>query len=139
MAADDRLLDPLLVHLHACAIVAVARADDEISLEEGLRLRERLEARAGHRVALDDLLLAPALTPADLAAQLGAAAAPFRSAGIHPAVLAAMIVTDAVAVAMAKGHLAEVEAHALIAFGTALGCSREDLLRFSARLAPWLP
>lgn len=134
----DRLHDPVLVHLHARAVVAVARADEEISLEEGLRLRERLEARAGARVALDDLLLAEALTPEELAAQAGGAGDPFRSGGIHPAALAAMIIADGVAVAMAKGYVAEVEARALIAFGRALGCTREELLRFGPRLATWL-
>jgi hypothetical protein len=138
VAADRRILDVGLAYLYARAVLAIARADDEISLEEGLRLVARLEARSGRPVSLDDLLLAEPLDPAELAAQLRAQASPFRGAGLHPSELAAMIVSDSIAVVLAKGHVSEEEARELLKFAVALGCSVDDVRRMSAHLAPFL-
>jgi hypothetical protein len=138
VGADRRVLDAGLAHLYARAVLAIARADDEIQLEEGLRLVARLEARSGRPVSLDDLLLAEPLEPSELAAQLRASASPFRSAGLHPSELAAMIVADSIAVVLAKGHVAEEEARELLRFAVALGCSVDDVRRMSAHLVPFL-
>ncbi|HSK04166.1 MAG TPA: hypothetical protein VK932_23090 [Kofleriaceae bacterium] len=142
MAADRRILDPGLAHLHARAMLAIARADGEIEPEEGMRLVARLEARAGQPVSLDELLLAepldPAEIPGELAAQLRASAGPFRGDGLHPSELAAMIVADGIAVALAKGHVAEEAARVLLRFAVALGCSVDDVRRMSEHLAPFL-
>jgi hypothetical protein len=138
VAADRRVLDAGLAHLYARAVLAIARADDEIELEEGLRLVARLEARSGRPVSLDDLLLAEPLEPAELAAQLRASASPFRGAGLHPSELAQMIVADSIAVVLAKGHVAEAEARELLRFAVALGCSVDDVRRMSAHLVPFL-
>ena len=138
MAADRRILDVGLAHLYARAVLAIARAGDEIELEEGLRLVARLEARSGRPVSLDDLLLAEPLDPAELAAQLRTQAGPFRGAGLHPSELAAMIITDGIAVVLAKGHVSEEEARELLRFGVALGCSVDDVRKMSAHLAPFL-
>jgi len=138
MAADRRILDVGLAHLYARAVLAIARADDEISLEEGLRLVSRLEARSGRPVSLDDLLLAEPLDPAELAAQLRVSTSPFRGAGVHPSELAAMIVSDSITVVLAKGHVSEEEARELLRFAVALGCSVDDVRRMSAHLTPFL-
>jgi hypothetical protein len=138
VGADHRILDVGLAHLYARAVLAIARADDEISLEEGLRLVARLEARSGRPVSLDDLLLAEPLDPAELAAQLRTGQSPFRGAGLHPSEFAAMIVGDSILVVLAKGYVSEEEARELLRFGVALGCSVDDVRRMSAHLAPFL-
>jgi hypothetical protein len=138
VAADRRILDIGLVHLYERAVLAIARAGGEIAIEQGLRLVARLEARSGGPVSLDDLLLAEPLDPAELAAQLRASASPFRSAGLHTSELAAMIITDAIAVVLAKGYVSEEEARELLRFGVALGCSVDDVRRMSVHLAPFL-
>ena len=138
MAADRRILDVGLAHLYALAVLAIARADDEIELEEGLRLVARLEARSGRPVSLDDLLLAEPLEPTELAAQLRTSVSPFRGAGLHPSELAAMIVTDSIEVVRAKGHVSEEEARELLKFAVALGCSVDDVRGMSEHLTPFL-
>lgn len=138
MAADGRVLDEGLAHLYARALLAIARAEDELALEVGLRLVARVEARSGRPVSLDDLLLAEPLDPAELAAQVRAQAGPFRGAGLHPGELAAMIATDAIAVVLAKGHVSEAEARELLRVAAALGCSADDVRRMSPHLAPFL-
>jgi hypothetical protein len=138
VAGDRRILDVGLAHLYARAVLAIARADDEIELEEGLRLVARLEARSGRPVSLDDLLLAEPLDPAELAAQLGASASPFRGSGLHPSELAAMIVADGIVVALGKGYVSEEEARELLRFAVALGCSVDDVRRMSEHLTPFL-
>lgn len=132
-----RVLDATLAHYHALALVAVARADDQIGLEEGQRLQERIEERAGRPVPLDDLLLAESIEPAHLAELVRAPTGPFRGGTVHPGELAAMIVVDAIAVVLAKGYVSESEARAVIRFATALGCSIEEVRAMSKHLAPW--
>src|SRR5689334_19873584 len=121
-----RLLDVGLAHLYARALLAIARAGDELGLEEGLRLQERIEARSGIALSLDDLLLYEPLSPTELATQLRAVASPFRGASLHPGELAVMIVIDSLAVVLAKGYVSEAEARELIRFATALGSSMEE-------------
>ncbi|MGN6109768.1 MAG: hypothetical protein ACTHU0_31965 [Kofleriaceae bacterium] len=133
-----RLLDAELAQLYARAVLAIARADDEIELEEGLRLVAYLEARTGGPVSLDDLLLAEPLEASELVAQLRSPTSPFRGAGIHPGELAAMIVHDSIAIVLAKGYVAEEEARQLLVFATALGCSVDDVRDMSSHLVPFL-
>jgi hypothetical protein len=142
VAADDhrssRILEAGLAQLYARALVAIARADDQIELEEGLRLQERIDARTGRPMPLEDLLLAEPLEPMHLAELLRQSADPFRGGSIHPGELARMIVVDAVAVVLAKGCVSEQEAQQIIRFATALGCSIEEVRAMSGHLAPWL-
>ena len=133
-----RILDAGLAHLYARAVLAIARAEDQLPLEVGLRLVARLEARSGRPVSLADLLLAEPLDPADLAAQLRASAGPFRRGDIHPSELAALIVGDSIAVVLAKGYVSEAEARELVRFAVALGCSVDDVRRMSVHLTPFL-
>jgi hypothetical protein len=131
-------LDVGLAHLYARAVLAIARAGEQLGLEEGMRLQERVEARAGISLSLDDLLLFEPLLPSELAAHLKATSSPFRGATIHPGDLAAMIVVDSIAVVLAKGYVAEAEARELVRFATALGCSIEEVRKLSADTAPFL-
>lgn len=139
MAVELRIADPAVAHLYARAVLAIARSDDEIDLEEGLRLRERIEARTGGPISLDALLLADPMGPAELVEQLRAlVGGPFRGSGMHPAELASMIVADGIAVVLAKGHVSDAEAQELVRYATALGCTIEDVRRMSDHLQPWL-
>lgn len=138
MAADGRLHDEHIAHLYAQALIAIARADGEIGLEEGSRLQQKIEQRSGRAANLDDLLLTEALAPADLATALHETTGPFRhGGGLHPGELAQLIVTDAIAVVLAKGHVSEEEAQTIVQFATALGCTMEEVRRMSGHLSPW--
>jgi hypothetical protein len=131
-------LDASVAHLYARAMLAIARANEELGLEEGLRLQERVETRAGFSISLDDLLLHEPLLPSELAAQLRTSASPFRGIAIHPGELAALIVVDAIRVVLAKGYVAEAEARELVRFATALGCTVDEVRKWSAETAPFL-
>ena len=124
--------------LYARALVAIARADDQIGLEEGLRLQQRIALRVRSPPSIDELLLAEPLEPHRLAESLRATAAPFRNAGPHPGELAIMIVTDAIAVVLAKGYVSEAEAGVIVRFASALGCSLDEIRAMCSRVAPWL-
>lgn len=138
MAADGRILDESVAHLYAQALVAIARADGEIALEEGARLQQKIELRSGRPANLDDLLLSESLDPDALAEAVGRSTGPFRGGGgLHPGELAQMIVTDAISVLLAKGHISEEEAQTIVKFATALGCTLEEVRRMSAHLSPW--
>jgi uncharacterized membrane protein YebE (DUF533 family) len=136
--AVDRILDVTLGQLFARALVAIARADEQIGLEEGLRLQQRIEARTGHPMPLDDLLLADPLGPRELARLIQATSEPFRTAGLHPRDFAAMLVADGITVALAKGYIADAEVAELTRFASALGCLDDDIRAMLARVAPWL-
>jgi len=131
-------LDVGVAQLYARAILAIARAGEELGLEEGLRLQERVEKRSGFSISLDDLLLYEPLLPSELATQLRSLAGPFRGSSLHPGELAAMIVVDSISVVLAKGYVAEAEARELVRFATALGCTVEEVRKLSAETAPFL-
>jgi hypothetical protein len=134
----EQVLDAGLGHLYARALVAIARADDQIGLEAGLRLQQRIALRVRGSISLDELLLAEPLEPYRLAESLRASAGPFRNAGLHPGELAVMIVTDAIAVVLAKGYISEAEAGVIVRFASALGCSLDQVRALCSRAAPWL-
>ncbi len=138
MAIQARLFDIGLAQLYARAVLAIARADHELGVEEGVRIERLLEARSGRPVALDDLLLDEPLEPAELVALMRAHAGPFRGNSVHPGELAAMIVMDAIAVILAKGYVSEGEARELLRFAVALGCSVDEVRAMSAHLVPFL-
>jgi len=136
--AAERILDAATGQLYARALVAIARADDQIGLEEGLRLLHRIELRIGSPVSIDDLLLAEPLEPHRLAEALRGSAGPFRGAGVHPGDLAVMIITDGIEVVLAKGYVSEAEAREIVRFAAALGCSLDQVRTLCRRAAPWL-
>ncbi len=138
MTTGQISLEAGLAQLYAQALVAITRADHQIELEEGLRLQQRIEARSGVSLPLDDLLLAEPLDPDHLAELIRASSGPFRGGSIHPGELARMIVIDAISVVLAKGHVSELEAEQILRFATALGCTLDEVRAMSEHLAPWL-
>ena len=132
-----RPLDIGLAHLYARAVVAIARADHELGLEEGLRLVHLLEDRSGRPVSLDDLLLEEPIDPAELVTMMRTNNGPFRSNCVHPGELAAMIVMDSISVVLAKGYVSEAEARELLRFAVALGCTVEQVRQMSYHLSPF--
>jgi hypothetical protein len=137
MVTHRRRLDIGLAHIYARAVLAIARADHELGLEEGLRIVRLLEDRSGQPVSLDDLLLELPLDPAEVVAMMRVSSGPFRGNGVHPGELAAMIVIDAIAVVLAKGYVSEAEARELLRFAVALGCSVDEVRAMSAHLVPF--
>lgn len=136
--AAEQIFDAGLGHLYARALVAIARADDHLGLEAGLRLQQHIALRVRGPISLDELLLAEPLEPHRLAESLRASAAPFRHAGLHAGELAVMIVTDAIAVVLAKGYVSEAEAGMIVRFASALGCSLDQVRALCGRAAPWI-
>jgi hypothetical protein len=137
MVTNRRLLDIGTAYIYGRAVLAIARADEELGLEEGLRIVRLIEDRTGQPVSLDDLLLEDPLDPGELVASIRATSGPFRGAGVHPGELAAMIVLDAIAVVLAKGYVADAEARELLRFAVALGCTVEEVREMSAHLLPF--
>lgn len=137
VAAESRTLEAGLAELYAQALVAIVRADDQIEPEEGQRLQQQIDARAGRPMALDDLLLAEPLDPAQLAELVSAQAGPFRGGSVHPAELARMIIRDAISIVLAKGHVTDAEATQMVAYATALGCTLDEVRAMSEHLASW--
>lgn len=137
MVTHRRPLDIGLAHIYARAVLAIARADHDLGLEEGLRLVRLLEDRSDRPVSLDDLLLEESLEPGELVAMMRQTSGPFRGNCVHPGELAGMIVRDAIAVVLAKGYVSEAEARELLRFAVALGCSVEEVRGMSAHLQPF--
>jgi tellurite resistance protein len=125
--------------LYARVLVAIARADHEIELEEGMRLVERIKTRCAVPMRLEDLLLEPALSPEQFHLQLGVQDGPFRGASVHPRELAAALVQDGVAIMLAKGHANEAEADRLWRFVEILGLTSDEFRTLTAAVAPWFP
>lgn len=48
-----QIREPDLAQLYAQALVAIARADDHLGLEEGLRLQQKIDARLATPIAID--------------------------------------------------------------------------------------
>lgn len=130
-------LDGQLAQLYARALVAIARADGEISLEEGLRLQQLVEQRAGEATNIEELLMADRVAPQELAAS--ATGDPFRTRSIHPLELATQLIADALGIALAKGHVTHRELVALRMFTNALGISEDDFTRLAGAHAHHLP
>ncbi|HSD91390.1 MAG TPA: TerB family tellurite resistance protein [Kofleriaceae bacterium] len=128
--------DRELAMLYARALVAIARADAEIGLEEGSRLQQRIADRCETPLRIDDLLLEATLLPDHLAEYVGGG--PFRGAA-HPAQLAEWLVSDGLSVILAKGHVTQGEANVLWRFADALGVSREDFRKLTRSASRWFP
>jgi hypothetical protein len=122
--------------LYARALVAIARADHAIESEEGERLAERISMRCGMPFRIEDLLLEPPLSPEQLADQLAARDGPFRSTVTSPRQLAEALVTDGMAIILAKGHATEAEADRLWRFADALGLPSVEFRRLTAAVFP---
>jgi hypothetical protein len=137
MVTNRRLLDIGTAQIYGRAVLAIARADNELGLEEGLRIVRLIEDRTGKPVSLDDLLLEDPLDPGELVAMIRANSGPFRGSGVHPGELASMIVHDSIAVVLAKGYVADAEATELLRFAVALGCTVEEVRDMNTHLLPF--
>lgn len=129
-----RVLPADLAQLYAQALLAITRADHLVSEEEAHQLQAKIEERSAELIDFADLMLADPLLPAALGALLDGAHSPFRRSGIPAGELAQLIVSDAVDVLLAKGYIADSEAAAVYQFGTALGCTREQVAAMSRHL-----
>jgi hypothetical protein len=49
-----------------------------------------------------------------------------------------MIITDGIEVVLAKGYVSEAEAHEIVRFASALGCSLDQVRSLCRRAAPWV-
>lgn len=132
------LFDHELAHLYARSLIAIARVDHEINLEEGLRLEQRINARCREPLHLEDLLLLPALDPGELAEAV-VGGGPFRGSSVHPVQLAQALVADGVSIVLAKGHATGAEAHRLWQFASALGLTAEDFRAQTEAASRWWP
>ena len=130
--------DRELAALYARALVAIARTDDEINFEEGLRLQQCIADRCEVPLRIDDVLVEPPLSPAQLADYVRGSSGPFRGSS-HPVQLAEWLVADGLSVILAKGHMSEREAALLARFADALGVSRDEFRRLTAHVARWFP
>jgi hypothetical protein len=129
-------LDVEMASLYARAVLAVARANDTLSREEGQRLQELVSTRTGIELSLDELLLHEPLLPSELAAQAARQlASPFRGAAITRAELARLIIVDSLAVVLAKGYVAETEVRELLRFTSALECTTNEVRALAADAA----
>jgi uncharacterized tellurite resistance protein B-like protein len=122
--------------LYARALVAIARADHEISLDEGLTLTDRIAARCTIAIPLEDVLGDKPLDIDELAAL--ATDGPFRTT-VDPFELARMLVEDGIAVVLSKGHVTSSEARMLRGIAAALGVSAADFQRIAGSAARWIP
>ena len=126
------LLSEDLKQLYARALIAIVRAEGSIDTDEGERLAERVDLRAG--LPLEDLLLTRTLLPEELADALRGG--PFRGQSVHTEQMARMLVEDACYVALAKGHVTEEEGHRMWRFAMALGLPNDEFRTLTHR---WLP
>jgi hypothetical protein len=136
----EPILDDELGRVYARALVAIARADGELVLDEILRLRALVARRLGHDiddaalfaadgdVALDELLVAVRRQHGD----------PFRTAGLAPRALGRLLLTDGLSLALADGHICAEEVTMVEAMARALGCTDDDLAELRAHLKPWI-
>src|SRR3954471_18688664 len=78
----EPMFDYDLAQLYARALIAIARADGQISGEEGQLLQRVIDARSAEPLQLDELMFDPAVTPEELATLVKAD--PFRGYTMHP-------------------------------------------------------
>ncbi|MBA3542155.1 MAG: hypothetical protein H0T79_21250 [Deltaproteobacteria bacterium] len=133
-----QILDVGTAQLYARALLAIARADEPIGSEEGMRLESRLAARVAMPMPIADLLLADPLDPSQLARDVRLSSGPFRNVTLHSSELARMIVLDSIIVLLAKGYVSEAEGLEVIRFAIALGCTRDEVRGMSVHLANWI-
>jgi len=115
---------------YAQALLAIARVDREVNPEEAHRVRELVASRSP--VAVDfEASFFERLTPEALAAAAKAGNVAARELGLA-------LVADGVALATADGDLNSVEAHAILRFAHALGCTSADIGAVTHELDEWL-
>jgi uncharacterized tellurite resistance protein B-like protein len=132
--ADSLQLGDEVATMYAGALHSIARADGEITVEEGARLQALVAARSS--VTIDaEMLFFDQTTPEAFAFKLRGD--PYRG-GVDPRVLGCALVEDAVALATSDGDLNAKEARAILRYARALGCTAEDVHARTDQLDEWL-
>jgi uncharacterized tellurite resistance protein B-like protein len=126
-------LEPRLGQAYAQALLAIARVDGEITSEEAARVRELVARRSPVTIDFEASFF-DKQTPEILAETVQRAG----PAVVQPRDLGRALVSDAVAVAIADGDLKGVEAHTILRFARALGCTAEDVAGVTPALDEWL-
>jgi hypothetical protein len=132
------LLGDDVARSYALALLAIARGDGTIGPDEAEEFQKRLEARVAKPLPLEDLLFERPITATEVADLVTRDHGPFRTAGLEARTLGKMLVEDALAIVLVKGHATSGEATTIIRFGRALGLATEELIAASPQLAPWL-
>lgn len=126
-------LEPRLGQAYAQALLAIARMDGEITPEEAARVRELVARRSTVEIDFEASFF-DKQTPETLADTVMRAG----PAVVQPRQLGRALVSDAVVLATADGDLNGVEAHAILRFARALGCTAEDVAQETRQLDEWL-
>jgi hypothetical protein len=111
-------LDEETARVYLGAILAICRADGDVTTEEMGELR-RIAKRLGVELEMEDLFF-DHVTPVELARALGPSS-PFRGAGGDLAELVKTFMTDATDAASGEHELAPTESAAIKRFAAALG------------------
>jgi hypothetical protein len=122
---------------YTLALLSIARADGNIGPDEANVFQQRIATRVDKPLPLDELLFERRITPMELAELVSQDDGPFRTAGVQARTLGAMLVEDALAIVLSKGHATSGEATAIIRFARALAITPTEL-RAHPALAPWL-
>src|SRR5262249_54961904 len=113
--------------------------DDQIGLEAGFRLQQRIALRVLGTISLDELLLAEPLEPHPLPeAFRSGAAGPFPQAGLHPPAAPGGFWSHALAGPLCNRCRSQAEAGVIMRFASALGCTLDQVRALCRRAAPWI-
>lgn len=127
---DDALvLDGELAQLYAAALHAIGRIDGELGAEEAMRLQELLTRRGAGEIDAE-MLFFTRVSPEALSAAARRSGDPQR--------VGRALTADAVALATVDGDMNGAEAHAVIRYLKALGCSAAEVHAVSPELDEWL-
>jgi uncharacterized tellurite resistance protein B-like protein len=138
IAAMAQLLENDVARSYALALLAIARGDGTIGPDEAEVFQQRLEKRVAKPLPLDELLFERPISATQVADLVTQDHGPFRTAGVEARTLGKMLVEDALAIVLTKGHATSGEATAIIRFAHALGIGNDELIAASPQLAPWL-
>jgi tellurite resistance protein len=133
----DVVLDDELVQMYAAVLYTISRADGTVDRDESVGLRQLVARR--WQVSLDpEALFFTTVTPESFAHAVSVRD-PFRgSAAGSPKQIARALIDDAVVLCETTGGLDDRAAHAILRFARALGCTSDDIVAASQRLAEWI-
>lgn len=123
-------LDDETATLYAGALHAIARADGEVHPMESALLQKLVAAHSAIEVDPEMLFFDP-VTAESFAAALRKRRANLREIGLA-------LASDAVALSNADGDLNGQEAHAILRFLRALGCTAQEVHAVTDELDEWI-
>jgi hypothetical protein len=138
IAQMAELLGDDVARSYALALLAIARGDGTIGPDEAQVFQQRLEKRVAKPLPLEDLLFERPITATEVADLVTKDHGPFRTAGLEGRTLGKMLLEDALAIVLTKGHATSGEATGIIRFARALGISNDELRAASPLLDPFL-